>query len=347
MKKYFFPLMSLVLALGAASCSDSDDAPVAARPGANADGTVTLTCKVPAGNLRSRAIDAGRYFGDGTEATHLQYAIYDESGAVVASSTTAGSPAPVYDAATKSFSLNVPAPKGEAKYNAWFWADAFGSDDTASPYSIDYATSTMTVDYAKSAALLDRADAFTATRTITATTSGGSVVLTRPFMQLCLLTTPEDLAAHPEYKYSAIGVNSTSKGYPTKLNLLTGALSELASTATTLSRMKDNIAAPDLTSSGITRKLVYIAMGYMLPANTAGTGNIYATSGNKAFGIGVMHFDPSGTGLTTAGNTGCGNANERVIIAPASTSHGLLTDEFNVTITTSPDFETGDYINEI
>jgi len=346
MKKYFFPLMSLALAIGTASCSDSDEAPVPSQSGMNADGTVTLTCKVPQANLRSRAIDGQRYFGDGSEATKLQYAVYDEGGNVVASSTTAGSPAPVYDATTKSFSLNVPAPKGEAKYNAWFWADAFGADNAESPYSIDYATSTMTVDYAKSTKLLDRADAFVATRTITASTAGGSVVLSRPFMQLCLLTTPEDLANHPEYTASAIGVNSTSKGYPTKLNLLTGEISELAATATTLPRMTDNIASPDLTSSGITRELVYIAMGYVLPVNTSGTGNIYATSGNKALGITVVHFDAAGTGRTSAGGLCCGNANERILIVPQNTSMGLLTDEFSVSITASPEFD-GTYNTEI
>lgn len=196
-------LMLGAAALLMASCSNDNDLTPPGR-----DGYVTFTAELPAG-INTRA------FADGTSAVNLRYGVYNESGRELLNEGSA-------TFQDKKAKVEIPMITG-ATYQLVFWADSYGTADSANPYDLDLESGVMTVDYTKVAANDDAFDAFFCVKqnfTATANMPVQTAVLTRPFAQVNIATA--DMA-----QAKAAGINPQSTEVTllpayTTLNLLTG-----------------------------------------------------------------------------------------------------------------------------
>ena len=152
-----------------------------------------------------------RAYSDGTTATRLQYAIYDETGAELTALTKTD--ATINITATVSFKLVT-----GNKYTAIFWAD---NDDA--PYTVNLGAKTMTVDYTGVACNNEKLDAFYAKHEFTVKGAQTETIeLRRPFAQLNIGTNDYTAATEAGYtpEYSAV----TVKNIYSTLNLWDGSV---------------------------------------------------------------------------------------------------------------------------
>ena len=133
-----------------------------------------------------------RAYSDGTTATVLQYAVYNDDGELLNDLTVTNGE--IHGSTTVELMLTT----GNT-YSVVFWAAAEGA-----PYSLDFAAKKMTVDYSKASSNDENRDAFYKWHTFTVSGAQTETIeLRRPFAQLNVGT--NDFAA------------STSAGYtPTK-----------------------------------------------------------------------------------------------------------------------------------
>lgn len=194
MNKILIPFLTLGLAVLTASCSDSDE-PAAGGNNAPAN-TVEITCQVPTGTIHSRGADANGFYGDGSEATHLVYAVYNADGQKVLSSDDATAPVPSF--ANGKFTVYLPNTY-TSDYSIFFWADAW-DNDAGTPFTFDWAAKTVTVDYSKSLLMGEKADAFYCYSKL----SSNSYTLTRPFEQIAVATFMSEKNSIGEVNYGEI-----------------------------------------------------------------------------------------------------------------------------------------------
>lgn len=182
------------------------------------DTEVTFSIALPDSGDDTRAI------ADGTTATQLYYAVYDNNKNLVQGLT----PTTPLTLTNKQYSnLTLRLVKG-LTYHIAFWAEPEG--DTY--YNFDTATATVTVDYGTTAAQKpsndEKRDAFFGAitpLTVNSTTITGapiSVTLSRPFAQINVGTTAADVAAAEQAGVDITKSKFSFTGVPTKFNLLTG-----------------------------------------------------------------------------------------------------------------------------
>ena len=140
-----------------------------------------------------------RAYSDGTTATRLQYAIYDETGAELTALTKTN------DTINITATVQLKLVTGN-KYTAIFWAD-----NDAAPYDVDFEHKTMTVDYTGVACNDENLDAFYAIHPFTVKGAQTETIeLRRPFAQLNIGTNDYTEAAKAGYTPNQSYVKVTS-----------------------------------------------------------------------------------------------------------------------------------------
>ena len=197
MKKIFAGMVA-ILALFTTSCQNESDMPNAGKA---AD--VTFSINTP---------EMSRAYSDGTTATHLQYAVYDEEGNYLPRLTVTDA---VINGSTK---VELELTTGNT-YTVIFWAAA-----TNAPYTVDFAAKTMKVNYNGALSNDENRDAFYKLHTFTVSgTQTETIELRRPFAQVNVGTNDFGKAADSGYEpqKSALKVNNVYK----TLNLWDGTVS--------------------------------------------------------------------------------------------------------------------------
>ena len=189
---------------------------------------------------------ATRAYSDGTTATKLQYAVYDEGGNLLDALT-------VEDAEINgSTSIELQLVTGN-EYSIIFWAAAPNA-----PYTIDFANKTMTVNYQGAVCNDETRDAFYKCHTFTVRGAQTETIeLKRPFAQLNIGTA--DYAASKSAGYTPTKSAVTVKNIYSTLNLATGEVS--GETAATY----DYAAIPTSETFPVA-DYEYLAMNYLLVA---------------------------------------------------------------------------------
>ena len=188
---------------------------------------------------------ATRAYSDGTTATVLQYAVYNEAGqllADLAGTTTINTTAKVELQLTTG-----------NKYSVIFWAAA---EDA--PYSVDFATKTMTVDYTNAVSNDEARDAFYKYYTFTVKGAQTETIeLRRPFAQLNIGTA--DYAASTAAGYTPTQSAVTVKNVYSTLDLVEGNVSTEVAAEFALADIKKDETFPVADNE-------YLAMNYLLVA---------------------------------------------------------------------------------
>ena len=138
------------------------------------NGEATISFEISTPQMATRA------FSDGTTATQLQYAVYDENGAFIgrlSPNAAESEPVEITDFNGKR-TINIQLAAGK-KYNVLFWASAPNS-----PYSVDYETKVLSVDYTKTVCNCDANDAFYCYKSVTVDATKSEPV-TLPHEALC------------------------------------------------------------------------------------------------------------------------------------------------------------------
>ena len=186
---------------------------------------------------------ATRAYSDGTTATKLQYAVYDEGGNLLDALT-------VEDAEINgSTSIELQLVTGN-EYSIIFWAAAPNA-----PYTIDFAEKTMTVNYDGAVCNDETRDAFYKYHTFTVKGAQTETIeLKRPFAQLNIGTNDyeasEKAGYTPAYSYVKVPVSSV-------LNLFDGTVNEPKEYEFALSAIPTEEEFP-------VRGYKYISMNYLL-----------------------------------------------------------------------------------
>lgn len=192
-KKLFFSMAIGAVLLG--SCTSEEPVVV------NTGGNVTFKTSLPS-DIMSRSV-----YDDGLTATNLEYAVYDQNGANIASLNGTGT----FTDRETTVSLNLVTGK---TYTIVFWASAEGA-----PYSFDAESGKMTVTTTGDAQDLTR-DAFFASETFVVTGAiNKTVELKRPFAQINIGTSDLDDFVNAGGNISKSGITVTA---PNVLNLLDG-----------------------------------------------------------------------------------------------------------------------------
>lgn len=239
MKKILYSLLTLAAALTVASCQQ--ELPAGADPTLGGP-AVTASLTLDLGQMT-------KAYADGSNATKLSYAFFDDQGEVVASLTQRSIAIP-------SAAIQVKLSKGAA-YTFVAWAESANSIYTISD---DFKTVTMATTGLT--ANNDAYDAFYAAVPITATETSAnfekSITLKRPFAQVNLLV-PDGNAA----SYSAFTSSLTVTGAHTGMNLLDGTLT------TATANLTFGATAVDLTETTLKTGYKYLAMNYVFAAADA------------------------------------------------------------------------------
>ena len=142
-----------------------------------------------------------RAYSDGTTATHLQYAVYDETGAELDALTVTNGE--IHGSTTVSFKLVT----GNT-YTVIFWAAAPNA-----PYTVDFANKTMTIDYNGVKSNDEKLDAFYKRHTFTVNGAQTETIeLRRPFAQLNIGTSDFEAAEKAGYTADESFVKVTKLG---------------------------------------------------------------------------------------------------------------------------------------
>ena len=183
MKKNFFFWMAAIVMLIMSSCQQ--------EAGFGTEATVSFQVGTP--EIATRA------YSDGTTATVLQYAVYDENGKELEDLTVTDGE--IHGSTTVNLQLTT----GNT-YSVIFWAAAEGA-----PYTVDFANKTMTVDYSTAVSNDENRDAFYKYHEFTVTGAQTEIIeLRRPFAQLNIGTNDyeESDKAGYEPKYSSVKVSN-------------------------------------------------------------------------------------------------------------------------------------------
>ena len=186
---------------------------------------------------------ATRAYSDGTTATKLQYAVYDEDGNLLDDLT-------VEDAEINgSTSIELQLATGN-EYSIIFWAAAPNA-----PYTIDFAQKTMTVNYEGAICNDETRDAFYKCHTFTVRGAQTETIeLKRPFAQLNIGTNDYEASEKagyiPAYSYVKVPVSSV-------LNLFDGTVNKPEAVEFALSAIPTEEEFP-------VQGYEYISMNYLL-----------------------------------------------------------------------------------
>ena len=218
MKKLFLSMLAAVTLF--ASCSQEEIV-------TKTDGESLVSFTVTTPELGSRAI------GDGATATDLYYAVYDETTSTativeaISKNGTDDNDKMTMPNSKKTI-INLPLLNGH-KYSLLFWAESANG-----AYEIDFSTKSIKLNQATDFSLTSNNEsydafyAYVAPFVVTGDKSE-SVLLYRPFAQLNIGTTEDDIERVGEYFPTATLSESSIKvkNVPTAMNLATGAVSEL------------------------------------------------------------------------------------------------------------------------
>lgn len=232
MRKIFLAVAAM--AMLATACTKDD------AVSGGTESLVSFTIDSP--ELATRAED-----GKGLSTNHLQYAFYDETGAILPDLKRE-----VIDF-VGSTKINIPLVEGRT-YSAIFWAD-----NTDAPYDVDFAGKTMKITSTTLAGNADKYDAFYKFEAnIDPKKKVHKIELTRPFAQINIATADTEAArkAGVEVATSEVAV---VKGYTT-LSLVDGEVSDKADFTFSAAALPDDPAT--VTVGGKTYNM--LAMNYVL-----------------------------------------------------------------------------------
>ena len=229
MKKILFGMMAA--AVLAASCAKE----LIEEPVLNDEAKVTFSVNTP--EIATRA------YSDGTTATGLQYAVYNEAGEELTALTETD--ATINGSTTVELQLTT----GNT-YSVIFWAAA-----ERAPYTVDFAKKPMTVNYDNAACNDEARDAFYAYKEFTVKGAQTETIeLRRPFAQLNIGTA--DYEASENAGYTPTQSSVTVPVYTT-LNLASGAVDGQVTKTFALADIKKDETFPVTGNE-------YLAMNYLL-----------------------------------------------------------------------------------
>ncbi len=254
MKKLIFPLIGLMGLVGVTSCSQ-DDVKVPAQDG------VTFTVQLP------RSVQSRGTFGDGTDngdratLNNLQYSVYEVTNNVTAATPLfSGAVDNAFTTDQTQETVTIPLAKGKS-YQVVFYAD--DSDNNF----VTYTDGTINVVYANSESNVAAEDAFIG-KSEQFTVNGAyseTVTLTRPFAQLNWGTDDTDAKVLTEVLKTLEATVTVSSGLYTSMDVLTGAVSDQVTTATTLGTVSfASLPEQTFPVAGTTKPYAQIAMNYLL-----------------------------------------------------------------------------------
>ena len=305
-KKLLLHAAVLATMLTSISCSQEE----VAGGQAGDESVVTFTAQLP-GSPQSKAI------GDGMTATTLSYAVYAQ-GTKTPLITSKDEVSFTNGQATISLRL-----ASGRSYDLLFWADAYGTEDSNAPYTVDFDTQTLTIDYdaAKPLSNDERRDAFFGTTTLEVKGAvNGNVTLKRPFAQLNIGTNDMEDAANTGLDTSALRTSVTVKNVYKNLNLMNGKVGEDA----TVTFGENDIPEGQFTANGNTYD--YLALNYLLVGTDKGVVDCEFT-----------YTDGTTNGSKTISNVPV-QRNYRTNIFGS-----ILTGAVDLGITIDPDFETTEH----
>ena len=186
-KNLFFGLFATMMLLLTTACQKENDL--------LGNGEATISFEISTPQMATRA------FSDGTTATQLQYAVYDEQGNPIqrlSSNEAKFEPVTIEDFNGKR-TINIPLATGK-QYNVLFWAAS-----SESPYEVDFEDKVLTVNYDETVCNSDHNDAFYSYIPVDVDgTKSQPVALKRPFAQLNIGT--NDLGVKNEVDVTKTGV---------------------------------------------------------------------------------------------------------------------------------------------
>ncbi|MBR5002549.1 MAG: hypothetical protein IKY13_03420, partial [Bacteroidaceae bacterium] len=186
-KNLFFGLFATMMLLLTTACQKENDL--------LGNGEATISFEISTPQMATRA------FSDGTTATQLQYAVYDEQGNPIqrlSSDANEFKPVIINDFNGKR-TINIQLAAGKT-YNVLFWAAS-----SESPYKVNFVDKVLTVDYDETVCNSDANDAFYCYKSVTVDAAKSEpVTLTRPFAQLNIGT--NDLSVKNEVDVTKTGV---------------------------------------------------------------------------------------------------------------------------------------------
>ena len=222
----------MLATLFAASCAKE----LVEEPVLNDEAKVTFSVNTP--EIATRA------YSDGTTATVLQYAVYNEAGEILPNLTKTD--ATINGSATVELQLTT----GNT-YSVIFWAAAPNA-----PYTVDFANKTMTVNYEGAVSNAENRDAFYKHHTFTVTGAQTETIeLKRPFAQLNIGTA--DYTASTNAGYTPTQSAVTVKNIYKTLDLVEGEVSESVEVAFAAADIKKDETFPVAGNE-------YLAMNYLL-----------------------------------------------------------------------------------
>ena len=195
MKKILLGLSAFIM-MFAASCEQQEFTP-------NLETEATVSFNVATPQIAVKA------YSDGTTATQLQYAVYDENGNILGDLTKTD------ETINGSTTVELQLTTGN-EYSVLFWAAA-----EKAPYTVDLENKKMTVDYTKATCNDESRDAFYAYHTFEVTGAQTETIeLKRPFAQLNIGTA--DYAASTSAGYTPIKSAVKVSAVYSQLNLENG-----------------------------------------------------------------------------------------------------------------------------
>ena len=214
MKRMFLSMLAAVTLF--ASCSQEEV--VSQQQATGEESLVSFTVTTP--QLGSRAL------GDGTTATDLYFAVYDETTATPTIVSSISSNTTKYvDFANKKANITLPLLNGH-KYSLLFWAES-----AACPYTVNWEEKTIALD--ANATLKSNQEVYDAFYAyvepfIVTGDKSETIYLYRPFAQLNIGTTDKDIERVKEYFNVTVFDKTTVEvtDVPTKMNLATGIVDE-------------------------------------------------------------------------------------------------------------------------
>ena len=251
-KRFYLCLLAIAGMLQVTSCLNekyemvsSEDAP-----------QVTFSLGVK-GGLATRAIS------DGSGINKLVFAVYNDEGVQILE--PAAQEVAFVEGAVETAPIALV--KGQT-YTAVFWAqnaacEAFNTDDL----------SAVTVDYTKMAANGDQGDAFFGAQTFTVTGSNKvEVELGRPFAQINVGTPAESWTAAVNAGLTVVESKAVVKQAASKINLLTGVVSEPVDVEYEFTAIPEDVLAVDTDADQVAEEYAYLAMCYVLVNDGTETG---------------------------------------------------------------------------
>ena len=234
-KRMLFGLMSAGLLL-ATSCTNEN------LFSSETDATSMVSFQIATPEIATRA------YSDGTTATKLEYAVYDEAGNILAPFTAIDDDAKTIDLTqTVNFQLTT-----DNTYTVIFWAS-----NAAAPYDFNPVTKEVTVDYTGVTSNNENYDAFFACETFTVTerVQVEEITLKRPFAQLNIGAS--DYAASALAGYTPTHSYVKVSNIYNTLNLWDGSVTNATEVAFNFADIKRDEVFP-------VAGYEYIAMNYLL-----------------------------------------------------------------------------------